>query len=111
MNVQVITDPSDRLLRASPAPPGAVHDIRAAREHGIVDALTEAQASGAGPTRPTEVFGGTGSQVVADGIGVPAGVAQQALPWNRTAGIPERSVPAWMAGGGFTSRFTEGQRE
>lgn len=42
MNVQVITDPLGRLLWASPALPGAVHDIRAARTHGIVDALTEA---------------------------------------------------------------------
>jgi DDE superfamily endonuclease/Helix-turn-helix of DDE superfamily endonuclease len=40
MNVQVI--PSGRLLWASPALPGAVHDIRAARAHGIIDALTEA---------------------------------------------------------------------
>ncbi|MEU2183638.1 transposase family protein [Streptomyces thermolilacinus] len=42
MNVQVIADPFGRLLWASPALPGAVHDIRAAREHGIVDALAEA---------------------------------------------------------------------
>jgi hypothetical protein len=42
MNVQVITDPMGRLLWASPALPGSVHDIRAAREHGIVDALAEA---------------------------------------------------------------------
>ncbi|RPK43735.1 Transposase DDE domain protein [Streptomyces sp. ADI91-18] len=42
MNVQVIADPFGRLLWASPALPGAVHDIRAAREHGIVDALTNA---------------------------------------------------------------------
>ncbi|MGW4822003.1 transposase family protein [Streptomyces sp. NPDC004227] len=42
MNVQVIADPFGRLLRASPAPPGAVHDVRAAREHGIVDALAQA---------------------------------------------------------------------
>jgi hypothetical protein len=42
MNVQVIADPSGRLLWASSALPGAVHDIRAAREHGIVDALAEA---------------------------------------------------------------------
>ncbi|NJQ05571.1 transposase family protein [Streptomyces lonarensis] len=41
MNVQVLADPFGRLLWASPALPGAVHDIRAAREHGIVDALTE----------------------------------------------------------------------
>ncbi|MCX5357859.1 IS5 family transposase [Streptomyces sp. NBC_00124] len=42
MNVQVIADPFSRLLWASPAMPGAAHDIRAAREHGIVDALAEA---------------------------------------------------------------------
>ncbi|MGV9956260.1 transposase family protein [Streptomyces cellulosae] len=42
MNVQVIADPFGRLLWVSPALPGAVHDIRAAREHGIIDALTEA---------------------------------------------------------------------
>ncbi|MDX2819276.1 transposase family protein [Streptomyces sp. PA03-5A] len=42
MNVQVITDPFGRLLRASPALPGAVHDIKAARTHGIPAALTQA---------------------------------------------------------------------
>lgn len=42
MNVQVIADPFGRLLWASPALPGTVHDIRAAREHGIIDALAEA---------------------------------------------------------------------
>lgn len=42
MNVQVITDPAGRLLWASPALPGAVHDIKAARTHGVIDALTEA---------------------------------------------------------------------
>ncbi|MGI5346629.1 transposase family protein [Streptomyces sp. CA-250714] len=40
MNVQVIADPLGRLLWASPALPGAVHDIKAARTHGIIDALT-----------------------------------------------------------------------
>ena len=42
MNVQVITDPTGRLLWASPALPGAIHDIKAARTHGIIDALEEA---------------------------------------------------------------------
>ncbi|WP_413755206.1 IS5 family transposase [Streptomyces sp. MMBL 11-3] len=42
MNVQVIADPHGRLLWASPALPGAVHDIRAARTHGVIDALTDA---------------------------------------------------------------------
>ncbi|KIF67101.1 transposase [Streptomyces sp. AcH 505] len=43
MNVQVLADPAGRLLWASPTLPGAVHDIRAAREHGILDALTAAK--------------------------------------------------------------------
>ncbi|GHE14038.1 hypothetical protein GCM10010339_83270 [Streptomyces alanosinicus] len=42
MNVQVIADPHGKLLWASPALPGAVHDIRAARTHGVIDALSEA---------------------------------------------------------------------
>ncbi|MER5832778.1 IS5 family transposase [Streptomyces sp. NPDC002130] len=42
MNVQVIADPQGRLMWASPALAGAVHDVRAAREHGIIEALAEA---------------------------------------------------------------------
>lgn len=42
MNVQVIADPFGWLLWASPALPGAVHDVRGARDHGIVDALAKA---------------------------------------------------------------------
>jgi hypothetical protein len=41
MNVQVITDPHGKLLWASPSLPGAVHDIKAARTHGIIDALSK----------------------------------------------------------------------
>ncbi|MEV4342214.1 transposase family protein [Streptomyces sp. NPDC049590] len=42
MNVQALTDPFGRLLWASPALPGPTHDLTAARTHGIVDALTDA---------------------------------------------------------------------
>ncbi|MDQ0757766.1 hypothetical protein QF027_000401 [Streptomyces canus] len=42
MHVRVVADPKGRLLWASPALAGAVHDVRAAREHGIIDALAEA---------------------------------------------------------------------
>ncbi len=42
VNVQVLADPSDRLLWASPTLPGAVHDTRAAREHGIISTLADA---------------------------------------------------------------------
>lgn len=41
MNVLVIADPHGKLLWASSALPGAVHDIKAARTHGIIDALAE----------------------------------------------------------------------
>ncbi|MFF4764692.1 IS5 family transposase [Streptomyces sp. NPDC001292] len=65
MNVQVLADPAGRLLWASPALPGAVHDIRAARENGIIDALTEANINcwadkgyrGAGGTVRTPYWG------------------------------------------------------
>lgn len=39
MNVQVLADPAGRLVWASPALPGAVHDLTAARTHGLIDAL------------------------------------------------------------------------
>ncbi|MFI5616731.1 transposase family protein [Streptomyces sp. NPDC051567] len=42
MNVQVLTDPFGRLLRASPALPGSTHDLTAARHHGITEALAAA---------------------------------------------------------------------
>jgi hypothetical protein len=57
LNVQVIADPAGRLVWASPVLPGACHDIAAAREHGILDALhaadvravADAGYQGAGP--------------------------------------------------------------
>ncbi len=40
VNIQVLADASGRMLWASPALPGAIHDIAAARVHDILDALT-----------------------------------------------------------------------
>lgn len=45
MNRQVIADPFGQMLWASPALPGGVHDVRVAGEHGIVDALSEADTT------------------------------------------------------------------
>ena len=42
VNVQVIADPAGRLVWISPALPGARHDMGAAREHGIIDAVGDA---------------------------------------------------------------------
>lgn len=42
MNVQVLTDLFGQLLWASP-PPGSIHDLTAARTHGVIEALTEAE--------------------------------------------------------------------
>jgi hypothetical protein len=50
VNVQVLADPAGRLVWASPALPGARHDIAAAREHGILDALTAAGISAVADT-------------------------------------------------------------
>ncbi len=58
VNVQVIADPAGRLVWISPALPGARHDMGAAREHGIIDALADAEIhavadtayQGAGPS-------------------------------------------------------------
>ncbi|NYE44522.1 hypothetical protein HEB29_005533 [Streptomyces fulvorobeus] len=36
VNVQVVTDPTGRLLWLSPAPPGRTHDLTAARTHQII---------------------------------------------------------------------------
>ncbi|GII23368.1 transposase family protein [Planosporangium mesophilum] len=41
VNVQVLSDPAGRLVWASPALPGAVHDLTAARVHGLIGALTD----------------------------------------------------------------------
>jgi DDE superfamily endonuclease len=42
MNVQVLADPLGRLIWASPALPGAIHDLIAARIYGIIDAMAAA---------------------------------------------------------------------
>jgi hypothetical protein len=43
VNVQVLADPAGRLIWASAALPGARHDMGAAREHGLIDALHTAE--------------------------------------------------------------------
>lgn len=45
MNVQVLADSFGRPLWDSAALPGAVHDVRAAREHGVIDALARADVT------------------------------------------------------------------
>ena len=42
VNVQVIEDAAGRLLWASASLPGSTHDLTAARTHGIIDALSNA---------------------------------------------------------------------
>jgi hypothetical protein len=45
VNVQILADALGRLLWASPALPGATHDLTAARTYGLVDALAEAHVT------------------------------------------------------------------
>lgn len=53
LNVQVIADPVGRLVWISPPLPGARHDMGAARDHGIIEALT-AHEIPRSPTPPTK---------------------------------------------------------
>jgi hypothetical protein len=50
LNVQVIADPIGRLVWISPPLPDARHDMGAARDHGIIDALTEHEIPAAADT-------------------------------------------------------------
>lgn len=50
VNVQVIADPAGRLVWISPTLPGARHDMGAAREHGIIHALTQAEITAVADT-------------------------------------------------------------
>jgi hypothetical protein len=59
VNVQVLADALGRLIWASPALPGSTHDLTAARTHGLVDALTEAE----GPTLADKGYQGAGGTV------------------------------------------------
>ncbi|QCX82339.1 hypothetical protein C9F11_43805 (plasmid) [Streptomyces sp. YIM 121038] len=55
-NVQVLTDPFGRLLRASPALPGSTHDLTAARHHDTTASSKPSpkRTSNAGQTRHTK---------------------------------------------------------
>lgn len=95
MNVQVLTDPLGRLLRASPALPGSAHDSTAA----IIEALTEAVLrcradkahQGAGGPRPRTVSGPAPQAVAA-----PSQRHPRQDPLSRWAGhgLPQRVAPS-----------------
>jgi DDE superfamily endonuclease len=51
VNVQVIADPAGQFDLASPALPGTRHDMGAAAEHSILDALNNAQGACGGRQR------------------------------------------------------------
>jgi DDE superfamily endonuclease len=57
--VQVIADPIGRLVWISPPLPGARHDMGAAREHGIIAAITAAEI----PTVADTAYTGAGPAV------------------------------------------------
>lgn len=79
VNAQGMAGPKGRLLWASPALPGAVHDAGAARAHGIIDALTETGIT----CRPDRGDHGAGDS------------AHLPLPWpmGRPPGLPAGRQP------------------
>lgn len=59
LNVQVLADPVGRLIWISPTLPGARHDMGAAREHGIIQALNAAAV----PTMADSAYQGGGPAI------------------------------------------------
>ncbi len=90
MNVQVLADPAGRLLRASDALPAAVHDLTAARTHGIPAALTaddvkcwpDKAYQGAGPA--VRVPFRSGARTCTAGIGVTTAITPRSAAWANT---------------------------
>jgi hypothetical protein len=96
LNVQVIADPAGRLVWASPALPGARHDLGAAREHGLIDGLT-ATGPGSWPTPPTRApVRRSGSRSV--GVGSRTLAMDLADSSDRTLAESAALVAARMAG-------------
>ncbi|GAA3594036.1 hypothetical protein GCM10022295_89330 [Streptomyces osmaniensis] len=103
MNVQVIADPKGRPLRASPALAGAVHDVRAARKHGIIDALTRL-ASTAGRTRATRTQAARSvSLTAADGTVSPPVSRPSTGPTRRSGHWSNKPSPPSSPGGSCAS--------
>lgn len=103
MNVQVIADPKGRLLWASSALAGAVHDIRAAREHGIIHSLAQAgitlwaeRATGARAAR-------SASGIAADWTAFPPASGPSTSPAQRSGRSPNKPSPLSSPGGSCAS--------
>jgi hypothetical protein len=106
VNVQVIADPAGRLVWASPALPGAVHDLTAARTVGLIDALTTADVL----TFADRGYQGAGGGVrhrsndTADGNGSPAGRKRSTGPMPTSAHSANPPSPPSRPGDYSTNR-------
>lgn len=90
MNVQVLTDAFGRLLWASPALPGAVHDVRG--EHGIIDALAQTDvAEGTTPLYAASVTGATDNVLCL----LAAGALPNTESGRGTEGTPLCAAACW----------------
>jgi hypothetical protein len=100
--VQVIANPIGRLVWISPPLPGARHDMGAAREHGIIDALTDAEIPAAADT----AYQGAGPTVaVHSGAAawIPTPAATGACPRIRRTSTPRTPAAADPASGSTPS--------
>ena len=82
LNVQVLADPTGRLMWASPALPGARHDMGAAREHGLLDGLNSGGVRAVADT----AYQGGGPAI--------RGSAAPAPPRTRHQPLPAAAVPS-----------------
>lgn len=93
MNVQVIADPKGRLMWASPALADAVHDVRAAREHSIIEALAEASITCWADKACQAQAARSVSLTAADGTASPPASRPSTGPTQRSAHWSSRPSP------------------
>ena len=98
VNVQVIADPAGRLVWISPVLPGARHDMGAAREHGIIDALPR-PGSTPSPTPPTRAADPRSESRSGAAASTPTPAATAACPATRRRSTPRTPANAAPASG------------
>jgi hypothetical protein len=92
LNVQAIADPIGGLVWISPPPPGVRHDMGAARDHGVIDAITDAEI----PTVADTAHQGAGLAVAVPRAGVTSArtpAATGACRATRKTSTPRRPPP------------------
>jgi hypothetical protein len=100
VNVQVIADAAGRLKWVSAALPGSTHDLTAAREHGLVQALTtdEVMTFADKGYQGAAAVSAPRSSAIAGAVGCPVGKRPSTAVTPRSAPLENAPSPPSSAG-------------